>query len=70
MAITRRKLVVWLFSLFCVVSALGVISIGYSFFNRKAFLLFSAYIVGLCGIVIFFGIKILEMKFPQTDKQP
>ncbi|HET6370363.1 MAG TPA: hypothetical protein VFG95_04160 [Nitrospiria bacterium] len=65
-----RKVVLPAFTVACIVSTAWMIWVGYSLFEGRPrlFWIFFAYIAALGCIVIFFGIKILNMKFPRTDK--
>ena len=70
MKLTTRRWLLSIFTLACVLSTAGLISVGYSLFagRPRLFWIFFAYAAVLGGIVLFFGIKILNLKFPRTDK--
>jgi hypothetical protein len=65
-----RKVVLPVFTVVCIVSTVWMIWVGHTLFDGRPrlFGIFFAYIAALGGIVLFFGIKILNMKFPRTDK--
>lgn len=57
----RRKIVLTIFTAACIIGAVTALFVGYQLFqNRvKIFWVFSAYIVVLTGIVIFFGFRFI-----------
>jgi|GEM_PF-3462621 len=71
MSVGRRRWLLLAFSLVCILSTAGLISVGYSLFQGRprVFWIFFAYAAGLGGIVLYFGIKILNLKFPPTDRR-
>jgi hypothetical protein len=57
----RRKTLLTLFTIGCVVGAAVAIFVGYEFFRTRQsiFVIFSAYVIILTGIVIFFGFRLI-----------
>jgi len=58
-----QKQIQLLFSVFCIMGAGGVLSVGYSLFAAKMFLfwVFTFYIAIMTGVVIFFGRRLIAM---------
>ncbi|TAK04442.1 MAG: hypothetical protein EPO39_11430 [Candidatus Manganitrophaceae bacterium] len=65
----RRKIVLTLFTMACIVGAIVAIFVGYQLFqNRmKIFWIFSAYISALTGVVIFFGFRLIGGDATNSD---
>jgi len=65
-----RTWVLSVFSIACVLSTAGLISVGHSLFDGRPrlFWLFFAYAAVLGGIVLFFGFRIINLKFPRPNK--
>jgi len=57
----RRKIILTVFTIACIVGAIVAIFVGYQLFqNRlKIFWIFTAYISALTGVVIFFGFRLI-----------
>jgi len=58
----RRKGLLILLTVACTVGAGGLIRIGYDLFHNRTtvFVLFSIYAIILAGIVLFFGIRLID----------
>jgi hypothetical protein len=65
----RKKWVLALFTVACVVGAGVLIWVGSLFFqkNRIVFLLFSLYSVLVTGVVIFFGFRLIGFQFSEKE---
>ncbi len=65
----RKKIILALFTAGCIIGAIVAIFLGYQLFqNRiKIFFIFSAYIVALVGIVIFFGFRLIRSDMTGGD---
>ncbi|MBI3804094.1 MAG: hypothetical protein HY282_10075 [Nitrospirae bacterium] len=57
----RRKIVLAFFTMACIIGAIAALFVGYQLFQTrvKIFWIFSAYIIVLTGIVIFFGFRLI-----------
>ncbi len=57
----RRKIILTVFTIACIVGAIVAIFVGYQLFqNRlKIFWIFTDYISALTGVVIFFGFRLI-----------
>lgn len=68
MAVNRRSVILFFLTLVCVLSTAGFVHVGYTLLKGGvAFWLFVAYAVALGGIVLYFGVKIVNMRFPHTE---
>lgn len=59
----QRKIALIVFTLICIVGGSGFIYVGYVLFRNRIsiFWIYSAYIVALTGIVIFFGFRLIDI---------
>ena len=65
----QRKIVLIVFTLFCIVGGSGFIYVGSVLFRNRIsiFWIYTAYIITLTGIVIFFGFRLIGID-PSKEK--
>jgi len=67
MTAERRKVVLTLLTAACAVGAGGLVYVGYALFRGRTaiFVLFSIYTMILTGVVLFFGVRLIDFHPPE-----